>query len=275
MSDGPSEVSFARYTYSLERLKTLMKIEDPTLKWLKKTDSVIGFIEGLDYSLNYKKSFIIAIVSLLKLQKTLKKELAIYRKKQDEMNGAQNEIYKKQLMSKSETEKFMSWPDVLKVQKAVPKDTLEYVLVSLYTLQAPMRLDYTHLKIVDKDPVNISGNYLVMDENPHFIFSQYKTAKKYGTITKPVPRPLLTILKKYIKDHPTDELFPISENTLSTMIGDVFMKYGGKRVTCQILRKSYVTWVKKDDKSIAEMEELSKDMLHGVGVSNIYRRLDA
>jgi hypothetical protein len=271
MNSGPTQVSLNTYNYSLKRLKKLMEITDDSLEWLKDSDAVISFIEGLDYSINYKKTFYISIVSLLKLDKI---PYDAYKVKMDSYNAKQQEIYMNQMLSTNEADKYLDWKSILKVQQAMEKGTLDHLLVSLYTLQAPMRLDYCGMKVVTTHPEAKDGNYLVMNDKPYFIFTQYKTARRYGVVIKEVPKALVVVLKRYLKAHPTEVLFSMSEGAFSKLIGDVFMKHTTKRVTCQILRHSYVSYVKRNDRTIKEQIKLSKDMLHSVGMSDIYRRIN-
>ena len=248
-----------------------MEVKDDGLDWLKDSGKVIEFIDGLPYSHNYKKTFYIAIVSILKLDKN--PLMDAYKAKMDEYNHKQAEIYEEQRLSTTEQEKFMDWKDILKVQRTMEKGTLEHLLVSLYTLQAPMRLDYCGMKVVKTHPETKTGNYLVMTDKPYFIFTQYKTAKRYGVIIKEVPSALVVVLKRYLKGHPTEVLFAMSETAFSKLIGDVFEKHTTKRVTCNILRHSFVSYHKRNDKMIKEQQKLAKDMLHSVGMSDIYRRV--
>jgi hypothetical protein len=168
----------------------------------------------------------------------------------------------------------MEWKDILKAAKTAEKGSLDELLVSLYTLQEPQRLDYANCKIVFEEPDSPLGNYLVMDATPHFLFTEYKTAKKYGNKTKIIPKNLLTIIKKYLKANPTNVLFPMTENQLSKLIGDTFEKLTGKRVTANILRHSFISHHKKNDKTIKQKEVLAAAMDHSVGMSEIYRKID-
>jgi hypothetical protein len=269
---GPTQVSLDSYNYSLKRLKKLMEVKDDGLAWLSDSQKVIETIDGLPYSHNYKKTFYIAIVSTLKLDKN--PLMDSYKAKMDEYNSKQAEIYMEQKLSASETDKYMAWGDILKVQRTMEKGTLDHLLVSLYTLQPPMRLDYCGMKVVTTHPETKDGNYLVMSDKPYFIFTQYKTVKRYGVVIKEVPKTLVVVLKRYLKGHPAEILFPMAETAFSKLIGDVFEKHTTKRVTCQILRHSYVSHIKRNDKTIKEQIKLSKDMLHSVGMSDVYRRIN-
>jgi len=273
--DGPSETSLARYLYNLTRLKSLMGINDESLKWLKNTKKVIDFIEGLEaYSLNYKKSFYIAIVSLLKLQNTLKKELEVYRAKQLEYNTEQKKIYADQVLSPNEEPKFMAWPDILKAAKDMAHGSEDHLVVSLYTLLPPLRNDFAKMKVVSELPEAPSGNYLVHNpKTSQIVLNEFKTSRRYGTQTIPVPAKLHTIIKKYLKANPTTILFNMNETHMSKKVGDVFEKLLGKRVTINILRHSYISHMKRNEPSLKEKEGLAKSMMHSVTMDEMYRRI--
>ena len=270
-SPGPTQVSLDSYNYSLKRLKKIMEVKDDGLAWLSDSPKVIEFIDGLAYSHNYKKTFYIAIVSILKLDKN--PLMDVYKVKMDEYNHKQQEIYEEQLLSATEQEKYLDWKNILKLQWTMEKGTLNHLLVSLYTLQAPMRLDYCNMKVVSTHPEIKDGNYLVMSAKPYFIFTQYKTAKRYGVVIKEVPNALVVVLKRYFKSYPTQVLFPMSESAFSKLVGDTFMKLCDKRVTVNILRHSYVSFHKRNDRLIKQQQKLAKDMLHSVGMSDLYRRV--
>jgi len=259
------------YNYVLKRLKKLMEIKTDNLEWLSDSQKIIEFIDGLSYSHNYKKTFYIAIVSMLKLDKN--PLMNIYKVKMDDYNQKQQEIYEEQKLSPAETAKYMAWEDILQLQRTMEKGTLDHLLVSLYTLQSPVRLDYCNMKVVTTHPETKEGNYLVMSDKPYFIFTQYKTAKRYGVVIKEAPKSLIVVLKRYFKSYPTTTLFEMTETTFSKLIGDVFEKHTTKRVTCNILRHSYVSHVKRNDKTIKEQIKLSKEMMHSIGMSDIYRRI--
>lgn len=270
--NSPTQVSINTYNYNLKRLKKLMGVTMDGLAWLSDSPKVIEFIDGLTYSHNYKKAFYIAIVSILKLDAN--PLMNLYKVKMDMYNAKQQEIYDEQLLSPDEQEKFLDWKSILKIQQTMDKGTLEHLLVSLYTLQPPMRLDYCGMKVVATHPEAKDGNYLVMSKEPYFIFTQYKTAKRYGVVIKKVPDALVVILKRYLKAHPTEVLFSMSESAFSKLIGDTFMKLCNKRVTVNILRHSFVSFHKRNDKLIKQQQKLAKDMLHSVGMSEIYRRVN-
>jgi hypothetical protein len=75
-------------------------------------------------------------------------------------------------------------------------------------IQPRRSLDYTDMKI-NKESASDTENYI---DNKHFVFRKYKTAAFYGTQIELIPKPLLSILNKWIK---------ISKSTL----GDSYQNY--------------------------------------------------
>ena len=122
-----------------------------------------------------------------------------------------------QIQSEKQSENWMSWEDVMKVQASLEKDvkpflkldTLtsaqvnkfsDYVIVSAYTLQPPRRaLDYTEMLI--KDPIDKTKDNWI-DKNS-FHFSNYKTKKYYGVQTVPINKKFLPYIKVWRKLNPT------------------------------------------------------------------------
>ena len=127
-------------------------------------------------------------------------------------------------------------------------------------------LDYCEFKIknIDVD----KNNYLVKNE---MIFNRYKTDKFYEQQRVEIPKPLKTILTKWVKNNPTDYLlFDSNGNQMSSvkMTQHLNKIFGGKKTSVNILRHTFLT-----DKfsnhlnNKKELEEVAKDM--GTSISTI------
>ena len=78
---------------------------------------------------------------------------------------------------------------------------LNYLIISLYILQAPRRnIDYTLMKI-SSDMTDTNFNYLDL-KNKQFIFNNYKTQGKYNSVNITIEPDLFIVINKYIKIHP-------------------------------------------------------------------------
>jgi len=117
-----------------------------------------------------------------------------------------------------------------------------FIILSLLggVLISPRRSkDYCDFKIrnVDKS----KDNYL---EKGVMKFNSYKTAKCYGTQSVSIPKPLQSILNKWIKVNPTDWLlFDSNQNPLTAVkLNQRLNKlFDGKKISVNALRHSYLT----------------------------------
>ena len=208
-----------------------------------------------------------------------------------------NENSKKQEKTEKEIKNWIKWEDVSKKHVVLQSvfnmgvkssdlyiktlsDMNLYVLLSLYVMIPPRRcLDYAVLKHQNYDKQK--DNYVDLKKKV-IVFNEYKTSKKYGTQTFPIPKNLLLVLKQWIKilnretelvnsdyvivteDHNTVEI--------TKLLNGIFKP---KRVSCNMLRHSYVTYYyenKKGIPSLEELEQLASQMAHSVTQSLQYIR---
>lgn len=157
-------------------------------------------------------------------------------------------------LTEKQDKNYVNWNDVIKRYgeiKATETD-INILLASLYVLLPPRRvLDYTQLKIIDNarklDP---QFNYYVMAKKPYFLFSNYKTADKYGVQKVHVVKELKNIIDNYITTHNMksgDRFFTTPVNHMSTRISKLFT-IGDKKASVNILRHSYITQVENTGK---------------------------
>jgi len=236
--------------------------------------------------MNSRKVFYIAIVSTLKKAELYPDAWLEYKAKMDELNHTVAVDSEEQTLTAKESEKFVEWPLVLKTLEDIQADVSDlasfqdYLIVSLYTLMPPVRLDYAEMKIAKAEPEKPECNYLIMNKNPYFLLTQYKTAKKYGATRLPIPKNLLAIINEWLEMNDSED-FLISPNSLKPMppwelgqtIIRVFKKHLNKDVGVNVLRHSHATWLRRNEMSLKESKELAKAMQHSVGMSQLYRRI--
>ena len=128
---------------------------------------------------------------------------------------------------------------------------------------APRRsLDYTEfvIKDIDKD----KDNYL---DKTELVFNRYKTAKFYDEQRVSIPKELLTILKKWIKNNDTEYLLFDSNGSklTSVKLNQRLNKIFGKKASVNLLRHSYLT-----DKFGDEIERSKKmsEVAENMGTSS-------
>ena len=132
----------------------------------------------------------------------------------------------------------------------------KYILLALMggIFIPPRRsMDWTEFKIKNID--REKDNYL--DKN-NMVFNTYKTARTYGEQRVEIPKPLKSILTKWIKRNPTDYLlFDIKFNKLSsTKITQRLNVIFDGRVSTNSLRQSYLS------NKYQDTIQVDKDMEH-------------
>jgi len=163
----------------------------------------------------------------------------------------------KQIKSDSQKESWVSFSSIKEKNnelKAIAeplmrkkKHTLEelqiiqnYIILCLTSgiFIAPRRSkDWTEMVIKNVDGI---VNYI---DNNFFQFTTYKTVKTYGIQTVEIPKPLLKILKKWIKINPAEYLLfdnkmhKLTSQTLNQKINQIF----GKKISTTMLRHSFLT----------------------------------
>jgi hypothetical protein len=239
--------------------------------------------------LSTRKTMLAAIMSIASGEKeTIVK---IYR----ERMLADSESYKKKeaehKMSDGQKDNWVDWQQVLKsyedlgkrvawVWKAEPKKEhlivlQKYVILSCYVLIPPRRSkDYTDLKWRDYDEKK--DNYWDA-KGKRLVFNDYKTQKHYGTQTVGAPKPLESIITKWIKLLKKGEVdgpylfFTESGNKLTSahmakLLGGIF----GKKVGVNILRHSYITC--NLGPKLKELEKVAEEMGHSTEEQKLYRK---
>ena len=260
--------------------------------------AVITWIDGTDYSMNTKKTFYISLVSKLKSlclvgDDGLAEAASAYRAKMDALNSSIRENAESQELSETEKAKYLPWPQVMecleKVRLAVddPWTFQQYLIVALYCLTPPVRLDYAGMKIISnkemiqagRPPQDTSCNYLVLGDKPYFIFNKYKTEKRYGAQVVPLPPALYEIIDEW-RDMVDDEYLLINQNgqpmpewQLGQTITEVFKKHSGKAVGVNVLRHSYISFQRQNEPAFKTTQALAQSMMHSPEMNQLYRKL--
>ena len=149
---------------------------------------------------------------------------------------------------------------IYKKESLDPSDLQEiqiFIIISLLGgIYIPPRRskDYVDFKIKNIDKTK--DNYFYKNE---LVFNSFKTAKSYGQQKVTVPKELATILRKWIKNNPTDYLlFDSNKNQLSNVkLNQRLNKIFNKKVGVNQLRHTFLS--DKYQNTINQNQELKKD----------------
>lgn len=238
--------------------------DDFDLSKLDNTNKIIGLLHSLES--NKRKTILSALVIL-----TDKKE---YRDLMLDDIRKYNEEQAKQEMSEAQKEASISKSDVDEIYNHLKKESSlifkkskpsnddlqtvqNYIILCLLggMFIPPRRSqDYVDFKIKN---IGENDNYI---HKGKLIFNSYKTAKTYGTQTITLPKPLQTILNKWIKINPTEYLlFDSKLNKLSNVkLNQRINKLFGKKVGVNGMRHLFLSDKYQD--LIEKNKSLDSDM---------------
>lgn len=257
-------------------LKNLERLNGGVLKnfnFLKDVEKVMEKIQK--YKPNTQRTYIISIVSLLKSLTVIqpKKYKKLYDKyypylenlnKELKSNTektpkeCENWIDQDAVMSKLQELKDKVNPTAKKCNETQYQDLLNYLLLSLYTLQPPRRnADYQNA-FLTKNPefknLDCFNDYNWVDLNDNkFVFTKFKTSKTYQNQEVAISPELREVIDLYLKHHPLRKLLTKKTNIpfIVNYNGDPFTnnndftrllyKIFDKKIGASMLRKIFLT----------------------------------
>tara|TARA_R110000868_G_scaffold411613_1_gene705902 strand:+ start:84 stop:980 length:897 start_codon:yes stop_codon:yes gene_type:complete len=201
-----------------------------------------------------------------------------YQEELDRLSGIGKEEQKNQELSEKQVSNFVPYTDLLAVQQRLgakedksDADWKDYLIASLYTLTPPVRADYGDVRVVKKrapdDSKTRTGNELVWGQKggDYFVFREYKTKGKYGTVEVRVPPALRDVIDgwfTHLGKTPSTLLGrPVTPNDLLNYINRAF-RSTKKDIGINLLRHAYIKHHFPQLTTIKQKEELALKMLH-------------
>lgn len=244
---GLSPSSIQLYLRNLQKINGNQSLKN--LGFLKDTDSVLTFLNK--YKENTRRSFLIAITSVLQTDQTTAPKKKLYQKYFDLMKEKNRVLKAQEKENKATPEQVANhtpWEQVLEKHEELKKQVeafqhkkqlteeqyntlLQYVVLSLYVLTPTRRnLDYQRMVLQGRDESNLPNdrNYLLWKQK-QFLFRVFKTAKKEGEKREPVPPALFDVLELYRRHHPYYQHHPPNKQakgSVSTV--PLLVDYAGK-----------------------------------------------
>ena len=242
-------------------------------------DVTIPVIMGMNKSLSTRHGYLIALRYAVLKDESLTK---IYGDKITEISKERNELSLKQEMSEKDKEKYgdtyPTWENILDAVKTIKSDTTvsdsDKLLLDLYTMVQPVRLDYMNFKLYKKQPKEDKGNYAVIRrKDPYIKLNEHKTAKAYGAIKMDIPKELYESVITFMKAHPTQKtLWNVADSVMSKKVMGLFMKAVDKPYTVNTLRHAYESYRQCGDLPLTEKLKDCKAMGHNLLTAATYRR---
>jgi hypothetical protein len=222
-------------------------------------------------------------ITVLTVLKKLWPDVKLFAQESKARSKASIERRNLQIPSEAAVAKEVNWMNVImwRNDHFAELNQQEQLLLGLYTMQPPARLDYTPMRIVTRKPTTLEPltNYLVWKKDPYFLFHSFKTHDVYGDITEPVRWDLEAVLKDWIDTHPgqlyllEDAGVPWTDNRLGKAVQSIFRNYHGLSTGVSALRHAYLTNMYAGMPSIVILKEMARSMMHSPSTSQQYRHL--
>ena len=272
--EGPiAATTQQKYTQAIDRLKAAdLDLDD--------TKAVLNWFVEKKLGGSAMKTYLSAIKNHFKEQE--KKFPPAYQDEINRLYSHQNERDKEQKLTPKQEQNFATYPELREAQRRLAdmegktqQQWIHYVLASLYTLNAPVRADYGDMKVFGRrDARRTTGNELIWSGKPTFIFREYKTSKKYGTVEIPVSKELRAVLTEWFAHLGSTPKYllgsAISPNHLSTQLTNAFISTG-KSIAVNLLRHAYIQYhLPSIATHTIKREDLARRMLHSTDRQQAY-----
>lgn len=288
-----AESSVKLYIRNLEKLNENKPLKN--LNFLKNCEATVLKLEK--YKENTKRNYLIAICSVLGLDKTTKQKQKLYDcyfKSMIEKNNQIKEVDATNTKSDTQNKNWVEWSDIVEIHSNLKKQVaefgknlseveyetlLKYVILSLYVLQPPRRnADYQFMEIVKKLPSEQTQNYLDV-EKKEMVFNKFKTVRKDGSLSLSINNELMEVIKLYMKYHPLikKKFEPVpflvyfngeplkAVNSMTRILNSTFKP---KKIGSSMLRHAYLS--AKYGKVLEEEKKDAKMMSHTVSTAQGY-----
>lgn len=262
---------------------------------IKECDKVCEYLNTLSNST--KKKTIATILVFLSPKKYNYIDTDSYTKYNDLLK-IENKKYLESVAgnkkSEKDKEKWEDWSSIMKVQKQLRKQYLadssnpklreDYIIVSLYTLLPPRRLEYCEIEPIQKqtfknltDLNRRTGMYYVWRTTKPFFYFGEKSCKvpTLNPVIIEVPSQLKEPISRLLTYRTTHNLshylFTEDKNAFGKRISNIFARFN-MNINCVMLRKIYLSDLKENktyNETNEKMKEIAEKMNHSQQVQQI------
>ena len=215
----------------------------------------------------------------------------------DDVDRVVQERYDSNQPNKRQRDAYLPWNEVLQKRDALPHDSQDYLIMSLYTMIPPLRADFGCVRVLRTEPdtpeAAKDGNYIVVRAGKYarLVLNEFKTkSKNMMQYNKVLPKDLQAVIEnslglggqdkkttpKTTRTHlivSTRTGQPLRDNTYVVYVHRVLNKCLGKKVSISMLRHIFVNSLDFNRLTAKQKEEISADMLHSVSTNDRYRLL--
>ena len=286
-----SERTVSNYQVMLKRIRDAVAPGSTGLAFLENHGAICNWIEAQPWSVNTRKAYYIALKSTVRdsEDQSLADAMKAYNDKMLQYAEQAEKQQASQEMTERERKNFVRWPEILKAREKLRlsvsnfMEFQDYVIYCLYTLAPPVRVDYSPMEICEtmEEAVVSTENCLVIgDGRWQFVFRNYKTASRYGTVVLDVTRELQEVLQEWLEYNPGRWLLcdaggePLTDKYLAKKIATVMERATGRPIGASLLRHIYITHKRRGELPLKDQQDMAKAQMHSIGMSQKYRKIN-
>jgi len=249
-------------------------------------------VNGGDYSKNTQKAHLLSLAKVLRIEKKFLKDAEKYIDKSIEIKKSVIADYTKQILTKAQAAKFLTYPQLLEVREKLEnqytnfklyKNHQKVLLLSLYTLQPPLRKnDYLDMLYYTKaqPPPNNLTNYLWKHRQGYTLIIQSdKTSNAYGRgeidiedldLIKLLEYSFRTYPRKYVLSGHGGFNVSLKPTALYRMKKEIFNEFSDREPDFNLFRVAYVTHLEQlRNRSWEERVELARKMRNSLHMQQL------
>lgn len=289
-----SEQSKNSYKYRLERLTNFTsKDVDWILCNCKKTLYILE--KNNITNAETVKGMINAILCLFKYTNGLKERkpiaYACWVEQFKQVYEKAQEKYEKLEANQKQKDAYVPWAEIIKARDELDKKSLEYFILSLYTMIPPVRTDFNKVRLLKagedtEDVVKENPNYLVTaDGRMKLVLNEYKTKKQVNKNTRQpkryeqeLPLQLVTVIKDSLRRQPRQYLIVSAKgepyhkpNSFTQLVRRVLFSVFKKNMSINTLRHSFINSHDMNKLTPLDKTELGKSLMHSPAMFDRYR----
>lgn len=292
-SPNLSLTSKRQYIYNINLLLSKLQAPEANIDWvLRHPKETNAFVISTYGELQTRKALIVAVSSLFKhdptLQCTLGSDLLNqWNKITTDVNIAVSSRYNEGRATPRQEHSHIPWEDIMTRLGDLARTeyaSQRHLLLAMYTLEPPKRLDYGNLRIYTPSTFPSSPpkthNYLSIAKGKQavLVLNLYKTAKAYDTKKFTLSKELTDIIYTNLLANPRGYLF--QDRKLKPYTDVAFAKYtartlstifDNKPVTVNTLRHSIIRYYLGKGITHNERMRLSERMCHSVSMQSAYQ----
>lgn len=166
---------------------------------------------------------------------------------------------------------------IVAMRESLPVGSKERLMLSMYSLIPPRRVDYANLRIhSEMQPEKTPGNYLILPARgagvAELVMNAYKTQRIYGQVREDLPAALVSEIRASLKLRPREYLFMStrdrqpykSEAAFGAWVNGTLKRLFNKPLTITLIRHSYLSFINFEELPYLVREDIARRMQHSV-----------